>query len=91
MYIRSLHLANVRCFKTAALSFQHPGRVPKAGDVPVSSLPNVNLLLGNNGAGKSTILQGIALALISPVVQHTGYRAQSMVRRTFGAQRGRSP
>ena len=91
MYIRSLHLANLRCFKKADLNFQYPGRVTEAGDVPVSSLPNVNLLLGNNGAGKSTVLQGIALALISPVVQHTGYRAQSMVRRSFGAQRGRSP
>lgn len=91
MYIGSLHLANLRCFKTAELSFQHPGRVAAKGEAPVPSLGNVNLLLGNNGAGKSTILQGIALALISPVVQHTGYRAQSLVRRTFGAKRGRAP
>lgn len=91
MYIRSLRLAKLRCFKKADLSFQYPGRIAKAGEAPVPTLPNVNLLLGNNGAGKSTILQGIALALISPVVQHTGYRSQSMVRSTFGARPGRPP
>ena len=91
MYIRSLQLANLRCFKLAAVHFQYPGRVPKAGEPPVATLPNVTLLLGSNGAGKSTILQGIALAMIAPVLPHTGFRPQSLVRRTFGGQRGRAP
>jgi len=91
MYIRSLHLANLRCFKKADLTFQYPGRVPRAAEPPVATLPNVTLLLGNNGAGKSTILQGVALSLIAPVLPHTGFRPQSLVRRTFGGARGRVP
>jgi len=91
MYIRSLHLANLRCFKKADVTFQYPGRVPRDGEPPVATLPNVTLLLGNNGAGKSTILQGVALALIAPVLPHTGFRPQSLVRRTFGGARGPVP
>ena len=91
MYIRSLHLANLRCFKEADVSFQYPGRSPREGEPPVATLSNVTLLLGNNGAGKSTILQGVALALIAPVLPHTGFRPQSLVRRTFGGARGRVP
>jgi hypothetical protein len=57
-----------------------------AGEAPVPTLPNVNLLLGNIGARKSTIFPGIALALTSPVVQPTGYPDQvRVVGARFGA------
>lgn len=40
-----------------------------AGEAPVPTLPKVNLLLGNIGARKSTIFQGIAPALTLPVAR----------------------
>ena len=68
MYIQSLIINNLRCFKNTRLDFQYPGR----GDSSEIS-PNVNLLLGDNGAGKSTVLRAIALATLSPVIQRSGY------------------
>jgi predicted ATP-binding protein involved in virulence len=46
----------------------------------------VNLLLGNNGTGKSTILRGLALAALAPLMSKSaGYVPYYMVRR--GAKR----
>ncbi|MEZ5301279.1 MAG: hypothetical protein R3F11_11595 [Verrucomicrobiales bacterium] len=42
-------------------------------------------MLGNNGAGKSTILRGIALSILTPVIESAGYVPNSMVRRERGA------
>ena len=54
-------------------------------------LPNVNVFLGNNGSGKSTLLDAVALALISPLVSSSGYRPQSLIRRsTRGTVKGAS-
>lgn len=52
MYIRELTLTNVKSFENITLSFRQSPR--KAG---------WHVLLGDNGTGKSTILQAIALAL----------------------------
>jgi len=91
MYIKALSITNLRCFKTAHLAFQFPGRVQSGEAPPVARLPNVNLLLGDNGAGKSTILKGIAMALNGPILPHAGFRPYSLVRRVFekGATGGR--
>lgn len=83
MYLRRLKLNNLRCFAKAELAFQYPGRVPGPKDPPLPRLPNVNLLLGINGTGKSTVLKGAALALISPVLADSGFRPYSLVRRTW--------
>lgn len=91
MYIRSLQLENLRCFAAANLTFQYPGRVAAAGEPPVPTLDNVNLILGNNGAGKSTILKGAALAAIAPILSNSGFFAYSLVRREFSAESPTSP
>ena len=44
--------------------------------------PNVNLLLGDNGSGKTSILRAIALAVLAPVIEGAGYVPYRMVRRT---------
>ncbi|MFM8476242.1 MAG: AAA family ATPase, partial [Planctomycetaceae bacterium] len=75
MYIDKLHLKNIRTFVDDAMEFVHPETACKdpeasdeanAGRLPKPGLPNVNLLLGENGAGKTTVLQAIALASLGP-------------------------
>lgn len=89
MYLRSLWLSNLRCFKQAELTFQYPGRDDHEGNPP--TLPNVNLLLGSNGAGKTTILRGAAMALLAPALSSSGFRPYALVRRTFDTGAGRPP
>lgn len=72
MYIDSIQLDDLRCFERAkdnVLEFVHPMREfhSKASDTPNENawgpeprLKNVSLLLGENGAGKSTVLQALA-------------------------------
>jgi len=52
------------------------------GDGSEDRLPNVNLLLGVNGAGKTTVLKALALGTLSPVIQNSGYVPYYLVRRT---------
>ena len=47
-------------------------------------LPNVNLLLGNNGLGKTTLLKAVALAALGPAVRSSGIYASRLVRREPG-------
>lgn len=77
MYIRSLKIQSLRCFDNVELDFQYPGRK----GFEVLKAPNVNLLLGNNGAGKTTILRAAALATLAPVLpRSSGYRSNHMIR-----------
>lgn len=78
MYVRNLKIRNLRCFEEAELNLQYPGR--ESNDAP--RLPNINLLLGNNGAGKTTVLKAIALATLSPVMPQSGFVPYHLVRRT---------
>ncbi len=73
MYIDRIHLENVRAFATADMEFVHPDCKfrPENKDTNGSLLPkprlaNVNLLLGNNAAGKSTVLRSIAATCFGP-------------------------
>lgn len=79
MYIKSIHIENLRCFRRAKLEFQYPGKVNKDGS---PKWPNVNLLLGKNGKGKTSILKAIALAALSPIMPQSGYLPYRLVRRT---------
>jgi predicted ATPase len=82
MYIESVTISNLRTISEASLSLRHADdiRPSKQGSEP-SSVPNVNLFLGNNGAGKSTMLRGMALSVLTPVIDSSGYVPFSMVRR----------
>lgn len=75
MYAKSLHLENFKCFGKASLKFQYPGRRSAV------ELKNVNLVLGDNGGGKSSVLRAIAIAVLAPVLQGSGFVPYRLVRR----------
>jgi recombinational DNA repair ATPase RecF len=77
LYIKTLNIYNFRCFEKAVLELQYPDRV----DSPVSEVANVNLLLGNNGGGKSSILRALAIAALAPILKDSGFVAYHLVRR----------
>lgn len=56
MYLRELHLQDIKCFPDLTLTF------PAANDTG-----SWCVLLGENGTGKSTLLQAIALMLVNEV------------------------
>lgn len=77
MYVRSLKIENLRCFERATMDLQFPGREQEAPP----ELPNVNLLLGNNGAGKTTVLKAIALGVLELSPLSSGFNPINLVRR----------
>ncbi len=85
MYIEKLELENIRTFKKATLDFVHPDRIwsrkTAANGDPQPRLPNVNLLLGDNGSGKTTILQTVALSTFGPAANDSHLAARTLVRR----------
>jgi predicted ATP-binding protein involved in virulence len=80
MYIESINIKNFRTFRDARIEFSHRNRIPTKA-LPASKLPNVNLLLGNNGLGKTTLLKAIALAALGPAVADSGIYPYRLVRR----------
>src|SRR5215813_3328958 len=73
LYVTSVHIENMRCFAEADLKLRHPDLQDQAQ--PTLNLPNINLLLGNNGGGKTTVLKAIALAALAPVMaRSSGYK-----------------
>ncbi len=89
MYVRSLSIQNLRSFESEELPLCYPGggTAPVAGSVP--HLDNITLLLGNNGAGKTTILRAVALSTLAPVLaMGSGYVPYALVRRVRGRPTG---
>lgn len=81
MFVASLSAENFRSFTTLEVKFERPGNKNRSDD---GFLNNVNLLLGNNGAGKTTVLKALSLSVLSPVIQESGYRPYYLLRRTAG-------
>ncbi|WP_186002780.1 AAA family ATPase [Mycobacterium sp. KBS0706] len=77
MYAKSLHIRDFKCFGKTELELQYPGRT---GD-GVSETPNVNLILGDNGGGKSSVLRALGIAVLAPVLHESGFVPYRLVRR----------
>lgn len=96
MYIERLDLENIRTFTGGEpLVFVHPDgdyRPPRSekaehdSRLPKPRLPNVTLLLGDNGSGKTTVLRALAAAAFGPAAKDL-LRDSSLVR--FGESTGR--
>lgn len=75
MYIERLVLNEFRAIARSDIEFTHP-LAPRADTL---ELPNVNLLVGTNGGGKSTILKAIAAALLGDRVDLIDLTAGSVL------------
>ncbi|WP_397399759.1 AAA family ATPase [Phenylobacterium sp.] len=84
MYAKTLAIYDFKCFGKAELKFQYPGR---KGD-GASEIPNINLVLGDNGGGKSSVLRALAIAVLAPALLRSGFVPYRLVRR---AKAGRPP
>ena len=80
MYLKSLKIERFRAFRHSEIRLHYPG----AAASERHKYPNVNVLLGNNGMGKSAALKAAAIALMSPIIGSTGYRPFLLVRREAG-------
>jgi len=61
MYIRSLRLENIKAFDKLDIEFTRGGEI-------VSSYAGLNVFVGGNSSGKSTLLKCIALAISGPTI-----------------------
>jgi hypothetical protein len=83
MYIESITIKNFRTFRDARIDFSHKERHFDA-DFPAPKLKNINLLLGNNGLGKTTLLKAISLSALGPAVSDSGIFPYRLIRREPG-------
>jgi predicted ATP-binding protein involved in virulence len=94
MYIDQIKLNDFRTFRDSEITFVHPDLDFSAVGIPKPRFPNVNLLLGNNGFGKTALLKAIALAALGPAVRSSGIYAYRLVRREPAgskSQNGKQP
>lgn len=75
MHIQKLQIEHLRSFENAEIELNLPG----GNDI---SLPNVNVLLGDNGLGKTGVLRALALSALGPLLSGpSGYIPKSLIRR----------
>ncbi|MFB1298612.1 AAA family ATPase [Mycobacterium sp. pW049] len=75
-YLTEISLQNFRCFTDTTIALRYPY---EAG---TGRHKNVNLLLGNNGSGKSSVLRAVAMTALGPILEGsaTGFRPYRLVR-----------
>ena len=79
MHVTHLKIENLRSLAQAEIELNHPGT---AGGL---DCPNVNVLLGGNGFGKTSVLRALALAVLGPLLSSSSSiasRARSRPRST---------
>jgi len=84
MYIDHIEIENFRTFRKSKITFCHADRDFKADGMPKPKLPNLNLLLANNGYGKTSLLKATALAALGPAVGDSGIYPYRLIRREVG-------
>ena len=81
MYIDSIKVQNFRVFEEINATFLHPDRDFGALGLPTPRYSNVNLILGNNGAGKTSLLKSIAIACLGPAAPDASLPIYRLIRR----------
>jgi len=82
MYARSIAMYGFKCFGKTQVDLHYPGRsafIAPAQATP--RYPNINLILGDNGGGKSSVLRAIAIAALAPAIKNAGFVPYRLVRR----------
>ncbi len=81
MYTDAFTVKDTRCFADQKMVFNWPGQTPPKGEA-TKRLPNVNLLIGNNGTGKTTIFQALTIAALGPYLANniSGFRTPTGIR-----------
>lgn len=72
MYLLSMKMDNFRSFKSETIHYRHP-------DQDEGDWANINLLLGANGSGKTSILQAIAIGLLAELMPR--FNPRYLIRR----------
>ncbi len=67
LHVTELDLRDVRCIARAQIDFLHPDRP----DSTSLEFPNLNVLVGLNGGGKSTLLKAVILAMMGRELEST--------------------
>jgi hypothetical protein len=80
MYAAAISIYDFKCFGKAVVDLLYPGNT---SDEEIRT-PNVNLILGDNGGGKSSVLRAIAIATLAPALLVGGFVAYRLVRRHAG-------
>jgi hypothetical protein len=86
MYIDEIEIENFRTFRKSQICFCHADQDFKTVGMPVPRLPNVNLLLADNGYGKTSFLKAIALAALGPAVGRSGIYPYHLIRHEAGGR-----
>ena len=89
MYTDDFRIEDFKCFSKQEMRFNWPGQpVPKGGQA--KRLPNINLLIGNNGTGKTSIFQALTIAALGPYLANnsSGFRTPAAIR--YGETSARS-
>lgn len=88
MYLQRLTVENLKSFKNNSIEFIHRERDFAELDYPFPRLPNVTVLLGDNGTGKTSILKAIAVAAAGPLAEGFPDLPEFMVQRWPNHPRG---
>ena len=70
MYIHRLSIRNLRSIAKEVIKFESPQ----------NGTGNITLLLGGNGAGKTSILRAVALSCLGPTLAESGFLPYRLVR-----------
>ena len=84
MYIDHIKIDNFRTFRKTKISFCHTDQDFEQLGMRKPRHPNLNLLLANNGLGKTSLLRAVALAALGPAVGRSGIYPYHLIRREVG-------
>jgi tetratricopeptide (TPR) repeat protein len=84
MYFKEITIQNLRSFQEVELKLNYPGmaqhedKTTPFADHPIPE--NVNLILGNNGSGKSTVLMALAISIIGRIPGGAGFHPFRLIQ-----------